>query len=232
MQCTKCSQLVIRPDQTLAFFSDYSRPYECPRCKHVDYHFAKPLDVAFVKKPTPAPIAAIIHQHSVNAMRQAAAVAMSKGVILPHPSGAHYNPYHPNFNPPPSLVIQTAAAANNRALSTSSNSSSMATTPSPPPVASLRRSPPPLVNIHVPPPPLINIPPPPSAVSGYQQQINRFQFHHHQMQQQQGHGPLQAMNHGIAALAGGAPPAQRRHCTGLLGDVQHQMSSLAIVAES
>ncbi|CAG0880744.1 unnamed protein product [Darwinula stevensoni] len=43
LQCNNCSQLVLHPEQRLAFFSDYSRSAPCPFCGLLDHHFIKPL---------------------------------------------------------------------------------------------------------------------------------------------------------------------------------------------
>ncbi|CAG0921222.1 unnamed protein product [Notodromas monacha] len=140
-ECTNCNEPVLQPEQSLQFFSDYSRCYECQKCKTFDYHFAKPLSVAFApKKPTPPQIKAIIHQHSVNAKSASASP------------------------PPPSPAPVTPAAM-----------------------------------------PWL----PPQLAAFYHAAPQDLYFLHHQM----------------------APPVRRYH-TGFMGDVQHHVSPLAIVAES
>lgn len=44
LKCTACKHLVIHPDQSFNFFSDYSQTVSCPSCGVQDFHFVKNLD--------------------------------------------------------------------------------------------------------------------------------------------------------------------------------------------
>jgi len=44
LKCTACKQLVIHPEQSFNFFSDYSQTVSCPSCGVQDFHFVKNLE--------------------------------------------------------------------------------------------------------------------------------------------------------------------------------------------
>jgi hypothetical protein len=44
LKCTECKHLVIHPEQSFNFFSDYSQTVSCPSCGVQDFHFVKGLD--------------------------------------------------------------------------------------------------------------------------------------------------------------------------------------------
>lgn len=61
LSCKQCRQPILDPESGFNFYSEYSRPIECPHCRAKDYHFVKPLDTTFfnvntvpVVKPKPA----------------------------------------------------------------------------------------------------------------------------------------------------------------------------------
>lgn len=43
VECRKCGKPVADSDNGKQYFSDYSRPFECPHCSFVDCHYVKPL---------------------------------------------------------------------------------------------------------------------------------------------------------------------------------------------
>ncbi|XP_053202468.1 headcase protein-like [Panonychus citri] len=49
LRCNNCKNLVISPDHRLQFFSHYSNSIACGHCGIVDFHFAKPLQVNFIR---------------------------------------------------------------------------------------------------------------------------------------------------------------------------------------
>lgn len=51
LRCERCKSLVIRPEQRLQFFSDYSHAMACASCGLEDFHFVKQLSNVFT---TPA----------------------------------------------------------------------------------------------------------------------------------------------------------------------------------
>lgn len=48
--CKNCRRPIIDPGTTFNFYSEYSRPIQCPHCRAQDYHFVKPIDETFQLK--------------------------------------------------------------------------------------------------------------------------------------------------------------------------------------
>ena len=52
LSCKNCRQGILDPETGFNFYSEYSRPIECPHCHSRDYHFVKPLEQTFyIKQP-------------------------------------------------------------------------------------------------------------------------------------------------------------------------------------
>lgn len=50
LRCKNCSHAVMDPSCGFNFFSEYSKPIQCPHCRAEDYHFIKPLEEVFTYK--------------------------------------------------------------------------------------------------------------------------------------------------------------------------------------
>ncbi len=48
--CKNCRRPIIDPGTTFNFYSEYSRPIQCPHCRAQDYHFVKPIEECFQMK--------------------------------------------------------------------------------------------------------------------------------------------------------------------------------------
>lgn len=47
LRCKNCARTIMDSSCGSNFFSEYSKPVQCPHCLAEDYHFIKPLDEAF-----------------------------------------------------------------------------------------------------------------------------------------------------------------------------------------
>lgn len=50
LSCKNCRGGIMDPGCAFQFFSEYSKPIQCPHCKVEDFHFIKPLDACFSTK--------------------------------------------------------------------------------------------------------------------------------------------------------------------------------------